>query len=99
MPTVEHRIVPAESVPTVHVAVSINEPDITRAFFVFQHDIRAVGHTGLDDEVLAQHLGNVAILRVVFEEFIAVGVGQLAEVLEVPFDIEVQALRQIKLEA
>ena len=99
MPAVEYGVVPTEPVPAVNIPVTVDKPHVAGALFVLQNDIRAVCHAGLYNEIFAQYLGHIAVLRVVFEELVAVGIGQLAEILEVPFHVEVQPFGQIKLKS
>ena len=87
-----------EAVPTVHVAERVYKPQVGFFGLVLEHHVHPLGEAALDDEVLAERLGNVLVVDVVGEEFVAVGVGQLREAFVVPFHVQVEALGEVVLE-
>ena len=99
MAAVKDRVVPAQPVPTVHIAKPVHEPQVGLPFLVLHHKVGADGAAGFHDEVFLEGVRLVRVDDVVREELVAVEVAQLREVLEVALGVEVEALGEVKLEA
>ena len=99
MTTVKHGVVPLESIPAVHIAQSVDKPQVSLALLVLHHHVSPHGASGLHNEVFFERVGLVRVGGVVREQLVAVEIRQLGEVLDVPLRVDVQPLRQVKFKS
>ena len=95
---VPHRVVRACAIPPVHIRVAVHRPEVVVVLLVLQQKVRTVRFAALDDVVLLQFIRLVGELLGVVEQFVAVQVGHLAEVLQVHLEVGREFVGDVVLE-